>query len=607
MLFFSALLGGLTYVLAFEREMSAVLALESQLVQTVRAQAEVAVYASNKKIADGVIDGLLANARIASVEISGDGFTSRATGPVVPDTTLNSDYPLFSPLDGQRRIGAMRVTRNAGLISREVTRTAIQQAVLMLALLVATVILIMIVFRQLLGKPVADLAASLALVRPGQAQRIPVSPDHAGDEIGSLARTVNGLLDAVDAALRDLRGSKQKLADALTLLTEKEQSKSRFFAAANHDLRQPVHAINLFLEALETSKPRPDQVREVKAIKSATQTLNDLLDSLLDISKLDAGAVLPTLEWISLEEVFSRLDNSFSALALQRQLRFKFWFPRGSFAVHTDQHLLMTILSNLVGNAFKYTESGGVLVVFRKRDRAWAFQIFDTGIGISAEHIDRIYDEFYQVANPGRSRAKGLGLGLAIVRRTVDLLAYRLSCLSRPGKGTVFEFKLPMDFVRQEVEDSPHLESALVVEIDERAAQDVTTHSETDEVSAFRGQSFVVLEDDQLVAEALRMWLSGLGCTVNVFASGEAALLSAAVDDADYFVADVQLEGELTGPATLAGIQLRRGEPVRAVVVTGNTRSLFVGDLAHGCWPVLFKPVTGPQILSALTKGKVSA
>ena len=606
LLFLSCLLGGLTYYLSFDRELAAAAALEKQLVQTVQAQAEIAVFARNRKIADEVIEGLRVNAMISVVDISGNDFPSPEIGALslMPGSLFRTDYPLFSPVDGTHQIGSLVILRDAEWIADKARRTAKFQALIMLVQLVATVVLIAFTFRQLLSKPVANLASALGAIRPGSADRLSLPKGHASDEIGSLARSANGLLDVVDTSLRDLQTTNQKLSKALALVTEKEQTKSRFFAAANHDLRQPVHAINLFLDSLKRNGPRDDQLRHIVAIDHAVHSLNELLDSLLDISKLDAGAILPKMEWVPVADLFEHLDNNFSSLALQRTLRFKYWFPGQALEIHTDRQLLLTLLSNLVGNALKYTAKGSVLISLRRRYRpnsSWVFQVWDTGVGIAPEHMDRIYEEFYQIDNPGRIRSRGLGLGLSIVRRAADLLAYKLGCVSRVGQGTRFELELPRVLFREDRGGEYAGAGAQSEDISAKVGRSAGGAQAAIALThAFRGKSFVVLEDDPLVAEALCSWLEALGCAVSTFTRGEDALQSAHADSADYFVADMQLEGQMTGQATLEEIQKRRTDALCAVVVTGNTRSDFVVGVSEGPWPVLFKPVTGQQILAAL-------
>jgi len=143
-------------------------------------------------------------------------------------------------------------------------------------------------------------------------------------------------------------------------------------------------------------------------------------------------------------EIFHRIDTEFSPLARVKGLRFKFFFPQQGLVLFTDQKMLLNLLRNLIDNAFKYSETGGVLVAIRSRGDRALIQVWDTGIGIAPEHIEAIFDEYFQVGNPQRDRARGLGLGLSIVKRLAKTLGCEVGCRSRPGKGSVFEFQVPL-------------------------------------------------------------------------------------------------------------------------------------------------------------------
>jgi signal transduction histidine kinase len=253
----------------------------------------------------------------------------------------------------------------------------------------------------------------------------------------SLERKVLERTEALSAANRELEAAKVA-AEAATLV------KSRFLAAASHDLRQPILAINLFNDALHKTELTAEQQRISNFLSRSILSLGDLLDALLDITKLDAGAITPTPRRVGLHELFSSIEAEFATMATAKGLRFKLQFPFGDMALFTDAKLLQSLLRNLIGNAIKYTQRGGVLVAGRRRGDRVVIQVWDTGIGIATEHLCTIFDEYFQVANPERDKAKGLGLGLAIARRLAKLLATDIVCRSRLGRGSIFEFPLPL-------------------------------------------------------------------------------------------------------------------------------------------------------------------
>jgi signal transduction histidine kinase len=437
LLLFSGAIGVLTFRNVFQEQIQAADSLLTQLVATVRGQAEVAVYARNNEIAAEVIDGLLANSVILAVRMADDADfraekgSRRNTGAREPRR-----YRLYSPVDHISPIGYLEIIINDDEVNRLAAHTAWFYTNLMLAQIVVAVILLTIVLRWKIISPITRLAQTLEKIHPGSAERIALEVAHADDEIGLLTRRTNAMLDAAQQAVR--------------VIEEKEQSKSMFFAAVSHDLRQPITAINLFLDALKRTAGDAERKRLIQSLEAAANALTVNLNELLDISKLDAGAVKPQRDWVNVEEVFSHLDSSFSSAAFQQHLRFKLWYPHRELALHTDRHLLNVILANLTGNALKNTTKGGVLVGLRLRGDGCVIQVWDTGCGIADEHLAYIYEEFFQAANPNRDSNNGYGLGLAIVRRMANLLGYQLSCRSQLDKGSVFELHLPAGTVREQ-------------------------------------------------------------------------------------------------------------------------------------------------------------
>ena len=375
----------------------------------------------------------------------------------------------------------------------------------------------------------------------------------------------------------------QALIAAKQFADQANVAKSRFLAAASHDLRQPIYAMSLLLDTLRRSDLKEEQLRLIHSIETASHSLTELLDSLLDLSKLDAGAVSPKLERVSVVEFLARLDESFSPLAIERGLRFKLHFPKRFLTLHTDERLLNDVLGNIVGNALKYTMHGGISVGLRMRQDCCAIQVWDTGIGIRHDDVDHIFEEFYQIDNPHRDRAKGIGLGLAIAKRICGLLGYGLSCRSQRGRGSVFEIHLPL--------------TALIY--GDIGQIDPIQDNQVD-LEAFRGKRLVLVEDDELVANALMGWLTWCGIEVSLHDSGENALADPQTLAADYFIADYQLAGNMNGLEFLEAVRQRATAPFRAVVVSGYTSGMFIEAAAKTRWPVLFKPADPLRILATL-------
>lgn len=224
---------------------------------------------------------------------------------------------------------------------------------------------------------------------------------------------------------------------------EASERRSRFLAAASHDLRQPIHAITLFGEAL-ASEPLPASSRQlVDRLHRSLSGLDELFNRLLDISRIDVGTIDPQFAQIPLAPMLQSLEARFASIAAERGLQ---WRVRTGtlLQVRSDPTLLVEMVMNLLSNAFRYTTRGGVLVAARRRQRTVLLQVWDTGRGIPAAQLESVFGEFVQLDNPSRDRRRGLGLGLAIVRRLAQSLGHQVNVRSRPGRGSVFEIELPL-------------------------------------------------------------------------------------------------------------------------------------------------------------------
>lgn len=373
-------------------------------------------------------------------------------------------------------------------------------------------------------------------------------------------------------------------------LEEKEKSRTRFLAAAGHDLRQPVAATSLFVEALKSTSPSPRQLELIGLLGQSVTVFSSQLDRLLDISKFDAGLIRAEPTDVAVADVFDWLYMHFAANALDKGLRFATYISKNlAMSLQTDHHLLQSVLMNLVTNAIKFTNAGGVIVSARARGDRVLFQVWDTGVGIEQSDLRAIFDEFYQVGNRQRNREAGLGLGLSICARALEVLGSEVRCRSRFGRGSVFSFSLPL------VSDST---------LNPRKQRDLLpVDSNSDWI--WLGKRIMVLEDDPLVSSGLLNLLREVGADASHFDTAEAALSSAGLACVDYFIVDYSIGGELTGMEFLHAVQAQQDHLVRAVVITGETSSDFMRRMASSQWPVLHKPVTFAKLISALN-GSVS-
>lgn len=398
------------------------------------------------------------------------------------------------------------------------------------------------------------------------------------------------------AAERDLSGSiisVLSVAHDITALNEskdelnrKELAKSRFLSAAGHDLRQPLAAANLYIDTLRFTNPSPEQDRIIQRLDQSMSTFNELLDALLNISRLDAGVIKPEWSAINVINIFNWLEQTFEPMARSKQLGFRLHFPMEEMLViHSDINLLKSVLMNLVSNAIKYTTTGTILISVRRRGSNALFQVWDTGIGIKPEHADHIFDEFYQVNNAQRDRSKGLGLGLAIARRAILLLGGEITCRSRIGRGSVFSFSLPQENSHEAAMPRLNASSAPL---------------DAARMTFAQGKFFIVVEDDQLVAEAMSRTLEIMGGKVECFNNGEDALRYKDIGRADYYIVDYMLDGVFNGIQFLNRLRQQLGNDIKAVLMSGDTSPAFIREAENFDWPVMHKPVSISNLIARL-------
>ncbi|GEM_PF-7031836 len=264
------------------------------------------------------------------------------------------------------------------------------------------------------------------------------------DDDGTLLGAVVVLVDVTArhrAATRQ-RERLERLRQALARAEATDRAQATFLASASHDLRQPFQAMRLYHHVLGihvTASPAREVLGKLGEAMAAGEAL---LNALLDISRFDAGNVEVRLEAMALGGLFASLATQMAPVACSKGLRFT--VCQTALAVHSDPVLLERILRNIIDNALKYTDAGGVLIGCRRRGKTAQIQVWDTGMGIAPDKLERIFDDFYQIGNIDRDRERGLGLGLGIVRRTAALLGHRITAQSWPGRGSVFTIVLPL-------------------------------------------------------------------------------------------------------------------------------------------------------------------
>jgi signal transduction histidine kinase/CheY-like chemotaxis protein len=368
------------------------------------------------------------------------------------------------------------------------------------------------------------------------------------------------------------------------------RAKTQFFTAASHDLRQPLHAMGLFAEALRQKNHDVEVAHLVNSINESVDALEGLFSELLDITRIDSGGIEAQPQHFPLADLYRKLRLHFEPAAFEKGLSLRFRGAR--HVVHADPLLVERILRNLVSNAIRYTTDGTVLVGCRRRgDRLW-LQVWDTGPGIALDQQTHVFEEFYQVPHgpdTAPHQRKGLGLGLAIVKRLADLMSAPVSLRSQPGRGTVFTLELPLGKWMPQAQ--PVLSG--------KGLQGLT----------LEGRTIVVVEDEPAVLSGLEALLHGWGA--NILAFDSVAACQAWVRNAhgsmhcpDLLIVDYRLEQGQTGTDALALLRGRFGEELPAIVVTGSTMTELDLEAQQKNFHLLIKPVV-PNKLRAMIAFKL--
>jgi two-component system, sensor histidine kinase len=392
--------------------------------------------------------------------------------------------------------------------------------------------------------------------------------------IGTDGRIEGGLVVHEDITKRI--EMEQELRAAWFNAEDANTAKSKFLAAASHDLRQPVQSLMLLSSAL-AGKLRGHPAAQVLAhMEKATTALKDMLDGLLDISRLDAGIVEIDIQDVSIRSLIEHLASEYRLRAAERNLTFHVVAP--DWWCRSDPRLLERLLRNLIENALKYTPQGKILLGCRHRGRDLAIIVGDTGIGIPADQLEPIFREFHQLDNPERDRSKGLGLGLAIVRRLATLLGHDVRVRSRPSQGSCFTL-----LVQGAVRPSS-VKKAVCPPLRPPA-----------------GDLILVVEDEADVRLALEIQLGEWGYEVVSGPDDQAVLERLAPGKMPKAIlADYQLRGGQTGVEVVRRLDEKLGCVVPVAIITGDTASEHLAETRAAGFRLMHKPVSAPALLRCL-------
>lgn len=372
-----------------------------------------------------------------------------------------------------------------------------------------------------------------------------------------------------------------KLQEARMKAEQASQAKSRFLAAASHDLRQPAHALGMFVSRLSAAKTDAPTRHLVDCMDASVHALQDMLDGLFDMSTLESDQTHFSRLVFPIEDLLTQLRHNLGEAASSKGLRLR--VRSCSARVESNPELLLRILLNLANNAVRYTEKGSILVACRPSSdgRHLRIEVRDSGIGIAAQHHEQVFHEFFQVDNPQRDRSKGMGIGLSIVERACRLLNHPVQMRSALGCGTRFTITVPLATVQQDpsVNDGAALGSPY----------------------EFKGERVLLIEDDELGRLGLAGLLQSWGCEVVVADGAQTACeLLAQGPLPDIIISDYRLGGGVNGLEAIARLRSLAAKPVAACLISGDTdSSLHLQAKAAGL-TLLQKPVRPAKLRSLM-------
>lgn len=379
--------------------------------------------------------------------------------------------------------------------------------------------------------------------------------------------------------IQHLENEKQRAEQNQALAEQAMRTKDRFLAAASHDLRQPLHSQGLYLDVIE-SYVQSRGVAHLVALRKTNAALVDLFDSLLDVSRLNAGIVEAVPEHVGLKNILLPLHEEFQSHAVKKGLKMK--LDCENLPVFTDPVLLGRVLRNLLSNAIRYTHQGGIALTCHQagKDNVQIL-IADTGIGIPVQDQAHVFDEYYQLDNPERDRSKGLGLGLAIVKKLCNLLDVEVACESEVNEGSVFALQVPLGDME-------------LVDDRKRDVQPIP----------LEGLRVLVVDDESQVLASMSHLLGGWGCIPVTAGSVTEALQT--IDRSglqpDLIIADYRLREGRTGAQAIADIRKHCKEEIPAMIVTGDTSRERLREANLAGLHLLHKPVAPGQLRATINQ-----
>ena len=547
----------------------------------------------NNEIIDRGIHLPLAEAPSAEVKDINDAV-------IIPSNSAQNLWLYHAILPAQIAlddVGTKAAVKPTGWVIVEISRNryeALKIRMLWVTLLVTMLFLVLTLYLVYIASrrithPISKLSEAVQAIGIGQLDTR-VSLSTGVRELATLAEGLNTTTEhlerekdflqlCIDEATQALRKKKEEAERA-------SEDKSRFLAVASHDLRQPLHALGLYVAELQRKLFDTEQHYLVKQVELSVEALSALLNALLDISKLDAGAVVPQIRVCNVNDSLKRIMANYQMLANVKNIR---------LVIHTcaeyvtsDPLLLERILVNLVSNAIRYTnQNGSVMVACRLRGQFLRIEVRDNGVGISGTDQDNIFREFFQVKQPHLDVGKGLGLGLAIVDRLVKLLGHRIELRSALGKGSVFAIEVPIAVSPDKISvDNP-------VEQPQSGLEPG--------MSSLSGKRLLVVDDDASVLSSTAGLLASWGCQTTKAASVvQVEQLVRNGVEWDFIISDYQLEGDTNGIEVIDLVSRYRNQRVPGILVSGNVDSEIMKKASTSGYLLLHKPVKPAKLRSMI-------
>ena len=468
-----------------------------------------------------------------------------------------------------------RDTENEVFFAEKIAIGLIILTTLLAIILVLTMIFVIV--RNIIAKPLQQLTDTINVFTPlhkVEESEFEKSIILRQDELGRMGRSFNRLK-------HDLWIQGEDLAKAINEAERANRAKSVFLASASHDLRQPLSAMQMYIAALRQKVESQDIVKIVDDIDAVSISTTRLLNALLDVSQLEAGAIKPTKENFCVGNLLQNIARSYLPLAEEKGIRLRV-VPCHVY-LYSDITLVERIVSNFVSNALRYTQSGSVLVGCRRRHKHLSIEVVDTGCGIPTHQLAPIFDDFHQLDNKERDRGKGLGLGLAIAKRLSICLDHDIECDSDLGRGSRFSVQVDVGHatINQTSPALPHLG-----------------------VKSLHGKRILLVEDNLDVQKASKQLLESWGCVVHCAKNAEEALewaAGASQTVPGLILADHRLPGLANGAEVAQQVSITLGVDIPTIIVTGDVDDNHIKGIRAQGYVVLCKPVRPAKLRAAIS------